>query len=147
MLRNEVKTHWTEEQLPIGSYIHAGGMEIRYEANETSAINPERVLELYENEEITREQLLKMMKIGVTEAKNVLGGDQVADFTEKVPGTNVDIRLSELPVENIEDEFVMNVHKVKKRIKPRKLFGQGAAKPKAERSKSGRPKRNIRTKK
>lgn len=148
VLRNTVKNHWQKEQLPVGSYIHAGGLRIRFETNETSAINPERVLELYENEEISRDQLLNMMKIGVTEAKNILGGDQVADFTEKVPGTKMDIRLEELPVENVEDEFVMSAHKVKKRISRRKIYGRGdKAKETGPRTKSGKLVRKIRTKK
>lgn len=146
MLRNEVKNHWTEEQLPIGSYIHAGGMEIRYETNETSAIDPEKVLAMYEDGDINRDQLLRMMKIGVSEAKNVIGGDLVADFTETIPGKALDIRLSELPVERINDEYVMANHRVKSRVKRRKLFGGGPSKPVA-RTQSGRAKRRIRTKK
>jgi len=146
VLRNEVKNYWTENQLPVGSYIHAGGMKIRYETNETSHINPEKIMELYENEDIDRDQFLRMIKIGVTEAKNIIGGDQVADFTETVPGKNVDIRLSELPVENIEDEFIMNTHKIKRRVQRRKVFGKGQDK-KQTTGTSSRAKRRIRTKK
>ena len=146
MLRNAVKDYWTSEQLPIGSYIHAGGNEIKYEANETSAIDPERVMELYENGDISREQFLRCVKIGVTEAKNVLGGDQVADFTVTEVGNKVDIRLSALPVEHEDDEFVMANHKIKRKIK-RRVFG-GGSKPKVrDAAPSGRAKRKIRTKK
>lgn len=146
MLRNAVKDHWTREQLPIGSYIHAGGMEIKYEANETSAIDPEKVMELFEGGDITREQFLRMIKIGVTEAKNVLGGDQVADFTVTEVGNKVDIRLSSLPVEHEDDEFVMANQKIKRKIK-RRVFG-GTSKPKERGTVAPvRGKRKIRTKK
>ncbi len=97
-------------------------MEIRYEANTTSSIDPERVMELYEKGEISREQFLRTLKINATEAKNVLGGDQVADFTVEDVGTALDIRIAQLPVENIDDEFVMEFEKVRKRVK-RRVFG------------------------
>lgn len=100
-------------------------MEIKYETNLSSKVDAERVMQLYEKNEITREQFLRMVNIAVAEAKNVIGGDQVADFTVEVPGTTVDIRLADLPVENLDDEFVMANHAPKSRTKRRKVFGGG----------------------
>lgn len=142
MLRNAINDHWQKEQLPIGSYIHAGGQEFRYEANETSVIDPADVMQLYEDGDITKEQFLSMVTIRATEAKNVLGGDQVADFTKTVVGNKVDVRMISLPVEQHDDEFVMSAHKVRKKVK-RRVFG--TSKPK-ETTKSGRVKRKINTK-
>lgn len=144
MLRNAIKDHWTAAQLPIGSYVHAGGFEIRYEANETSAIDPEEVLKLFENEDITRQQFLQMMKISVTDAKNVLGGDQVADFTKTSIGAKIDIRLNDLPVEKVDDEFVMVNANVRKRVK-RRVFGKDTTSAKTVTPKR-KIKRRIKTK-
>lgn len=77
----------------------------------------------YENGDITREQFLRMVSIGKQEAKNVLGGDQVADFTVKVIGKKVDVRMSQLPVEQMDDEFIMERGLVRTKIK-RKVFGR-----------------------
>lgn len=137
-----MKEHWTKEQLPIGSYIHAGGQQFQYAATETSSIDPEEVMKLYEEGDISREQFLNMVSINAPAAKNVLGGDQVADFTKTVVGNKVDVRMSALPVEQHDDEFVMSAHKVRKKIK-RRVFGTTKTK---ETTKSGRAKRKINTK-
>ena len=138
-----MKDHWAKEQLPIGSYIHAGGQGFQYAATESSVIDPEEVMKLYEAKEISREQFINMIVINAPTAKNVLGGDQVADFTKTVVGNKVDVRMSALPVENHEDEFVMSAHKVRKKIK-RRVFGT-TSKPVAT-TKSGRARRKINTK-
>ena len=143
-LRNAIKNHWTVNQLPIGSFIRAGGIEFRYEATESSIIDPEEVLSLFEKKEITREQFLSMMKVSATDAKKVLGGDQVADFTTTVIGDTVDIRTQSLPVENEDDEYIMEAHKVRKKVK-RRVFG-GKAKPTERTPSKTRPrKRAIKT--
>lgn len=136
VLRNAIKDHWQREGLPIGSFARVAGFDIRYEANETSSIDAEKVMELYEAGEISREQFLRTLKVNATEAKNVLGGDQVAAFTVTEVGKSVDIRMDSLPIERIDDEFIMENAKVRKRVK-RRVFGGGktAAPVKATRSK------------
>lgn len=141
VLRNSIKDHWQREGLPIGSFARVQGFDIRYEANETSSIDTEKVLELWEAGEITREQFLRTIKVQSTEAKNVLGGDQVAAFTVKEIGKSVDIRMDAVPIEQIDDEFIMENAKVRKRVK-RRVFGGGNTTPTA---KTTRPKRRIKT--
>lgn len=119
-------------------------MEFRYEAAESEKLDADAVLALYENEEITREQFLRMVNIDKTQAKNVLGGDQVAELTVKEIGNNVDVRIKQLPIEQIDDEYV----EVKRKVKPkrkRSVFGrkaEAARQPAAEK----KPKRGIKVK-
>lgn len=146
MLRNAVKDHWTREQLPIGSFIHIAGMKVTYGANESSIINPDEVLKLFEAGEISRERFLQMLTIKSTEAKNALGADQVADFTVTVAGTKADIRMEKLPVEQADEEFVMAASKIKKRqILRRKFGGSSKAETTAKSVKGARPRRAIKT--
>lgn len=121
--RNGVKNYWTAEQLPIGSFIRAGGFEFRYEATETTSLDEEAIFKLYEDGEITREQLLRMIKIDAKEAKNILGADQVADLEVKSVGDKLDIRMESLPVEQAEEEFVAVRRLVRKKVK-RSVFGK-----------------------
>lgn len=144
-LRNAIKAYWTEQQLPIGSFIRAGGMEFRYEANETTSLDSEAVLAMYEKKEITREQFLRMMTISKSEAKNVLGADMVADLETTSVGDKLDVRIETLPVENVDDEFVAVRRNVRKKIK-RSVFGQAAqAKTEAPQQASTGVKRRIKT--
>lgn len=92
-------------------------------------------MELYENDEITREQFLRMISVGKAEAKNVLGGDLVTQFTKTEIGKNADIRISSTPVEQVKDEFI-EVNE-KRRIR-RKVVGKNKAKASTK-------KRRIRT--
>lgn len=78
---------------------------------------------MYDDEEITRDQMLRMLKIDKQQAKNVLGGDVVAELTEEVVGKEIDVRIATLPVENDDDEFVAVNRAVKKRVKRRKFGG------------------------
>jgi hypothetical protein len=105
-------------------------------------IDPERVMQLYEAGEITRDQFLRTLKISATEAKNVLGGDQVADFTVTTVGKTLDIRITSLPIENLKDSYVLENSNIKKRVK-RRLFGGGA---KAENKTVSNPRRKRRIK-
>lgn len=124
-LRNSIKNYWTAQQLPIGSFIRAGGMEFRYEANETTTLDADAIMKMYENKEITREQFLRMVSISKSEAKNVLGADVVADLEVTTVGDKIDVRIDTLPVEQQADEFVAVRRLVRKKIK-RSVFGQTA---------------------
>lgn len=141
MLRNAVKAHWVSSGLPIGSFARSDGYEIRYEAASSEIIDADEIMKQYENGDITREQFLRMISIQKTEAKNVLGGDQVAELTVTEVGKKLDIRLTSLPVENLDDAYVMENSNVKKRIK-RRVFGN---KSKTPVSKPRSRKRNIKT--
>jgi hypothetical protein len=83
-----------------------------------------------------------MVNIQTTPAKNILGGDQVADFTRTAVGNNVDIRVKELPVENQDDEFVLANHKVRTKTK-RKVFGGKSKAVQNTNQNKGRSKRRI----
>lgn len=100
-------------------------MEFRYEANETTSLDTDAILNMYDKEEITREQFLRMLSIKASEAKNVLGADVVADLEVKTVGDKLDVRIDTLPVEQEKDEFVAVVRLVRKKIK-RSVFGQSA---------------------
>lgn len=123
-LRNTIKSVWTTMELPIGSFIRTGGMEFRYEANESTEINNEPILEMFLKEEITREQFLRMFKVDSKEAKNILGADQVADLEVKTVGDKLDVRIENLPVEKGEDDYIA-VASVIKTNRKRRVFGSG----------------------
>jgi len=78
---------------------------------------------MYENKEITREQFVRMLKIDMSQAKNVLGGDQVADLEVTSIGDKPDIRISSLPVEQHDDEYIVVERRVRKKVK-RSVLGQ-----------------------
>jgi len=77
---------------------------------------------MYDNEEISREDFVKMINVDKTQAKNVLGGDIVASMEYEQIGKTADIRLENTPIENIDDEFVIVATKIRSRVK-RKTFG------------------------
>jgi hypothetical protein len=120
-LRNAVKGHWTENGIPVGSFIRSDGLEVRFEATESERIDAERVLQLYEDKKISRDQFLRMVSIGKAEAKNVLGGDLVLEYTVKEVGQKADIRVSQTPIEQIDEEFIEIQRK--ERIRRRKPVG------------------------
>ena len=99
-------------------------MEFRYEANETTSLDEDAILKMYDDGDITREQFLRMLSITRSEAKNVLGADVVADLETTSVGSKLDVRISTLPVEQHEDEFVGIERVVRKKIK-RRIFGSG----------------------
>lgn len=100
-------------------------MEFRYEANETVTLDADAILAMYDKEEITREQFLRMMSISKSDAKNVLGADVVADLEVTSVGDKMDVRIDPLKVENQDDEFVAVRRLVRKKVK-RSVFGQSA---------------------
>lgn len=133
------------QQLPIGSFIRAGGYEFRYEANETSSLDTEAVVAMYDKKEITREQFIRMVSISKSEAKNVLGADMVADLEVTSVGDKLDVRIEALPVEHVDDEFVAVQRSIRKKIK-RSVFGQAAqAKIEIPQQVAGGAKRRIKT--
>lgn len=101
-----------------------GGVEYRYEATETSSIDVDAVLAMYDNEEITRDQMVRLIKVDKTQASQILGGDQVADLEVTVVGKVADIRTKDLPVEQQEDEAVYRNAKVRRRVPRRRLGPQ-----------------------
>ena len=121
-LKNKIKDFWDKSNLPIGSYIRLGGKEYTYEAATKEVIDTSTIIEMYDNGDISREALLDMVKIDKSVAANKLGADVVADLTTKVPGNTIDVRFKNLPVENLDDEYIAVVSKVKVKTK-RKVFG------------------------
>lgn len=145
-LRNTVKSVWSELELPIGSYIRTGGQEFRFEATESTEIANEPILDMFLNEEITREQFLRIFNVHATEAKNILGADQVATLQTTKVGSKLDVRMVDLPVENADDEYIAVAEAVKKQDR-RRVFGGGAAKQRAgTEAVSPRVKRRIKIK-
>lgn len=139
-MRNIVKDFWSKEKLPIGSYVRLGGEEYRFEAVESEVLDHDEILRRYDDEEISREQFLRMIKVDKKEAGNVLGGDEVADLTRTIVGKTVDIRVSSLPVDNADDEYIGIKRNIKTR-RPRIKFG-GSDKAKIKTPK-GRIKRRV----
>lgn len=142
-LRNAVKKHWLAEDLPVGSYIRAAGLEFRFEATENSVIDINYIYKMVEDGEITMAQFLSMLKVDAKAAANVLGGDVVADATTTKVGNKADIRVDTLPVENADDEFVeeKSIVKDRKMVK-RRSFGR---KPVTAQPARDKPKRRIKT--
>lgn len=122
-LKNAVKSHWIKESLPIGSYVRAAGHEFHYAGAVTTTYDTDAILDAYESEEITREQLLRIMKVDPKQLANVFGADQATDLTMTTVGDKMDIRVSSLDVEHEDDEFVMVERNIQKK-KKRSVFGQ-----------------------
>lgn len=110
--------------MPIGSFIRSGGLDIKYEATENVKLDTEKVFALYENGEISRDQLLRMISISKSEAKKIIGGDQVAEFEITVTGDSADIRIENTPLEYIDEEYIGVM--VKEKPKRRRRIGRRA---------------------
>ena len=123
VLKNEVKSHWITEKLPIGSYVRCGGFEFRYEGAETTTYDTEAILKAFEEGEITREAFLRIMKVDPKQLANVFGADQAADLTMTTVGDKLDIRVESLPVEREDDTFIMVERNIKTKQK-RSVFGK-----------------------
>lgn len=63
------------------------------------------------------------MKVDPKQLANVFGADQAADLTMTTIGDTMDLRISSLPVENEDDEYVMVERNVRKKEK-RSVFGK-----------------------
>lgn len=131
-----MKAEWASNQHPVGTFIRSGGLDIKYEASDSVKIDAEGVLKLYEADEITREQFVQMLNIDKTQAKKILGADQVMDLEIEVPGKDADIRVSDTPIDEIDDEYIAVTSKPI-RSKPRKKFG---GKPTSKAAVASRPK-------
>ena len=140
-MRNAIIAYWTGNKLPIGSYMRMGGSEFRYEAAESTSYDTDAILQLYDDEDITREQFLQLMKIDPKQLGNVLGGDVAADLSTTTLGDKLDVRISELPVEHDDDEFIMVERNVRKK-KKRSVFGKRAD----AKTQAAQPKRRIKIK-
>jgi hypothetical protein len=125
-LRNEIDAVWTKLELPVGSFIRVGGIEYAYEANVTKSIDVDAVLKLYDDEEITRAQLLQIISADTKATGTVLGGDIAADLTVTNIGNKIDIRTRDLPVEEADEEYIGIKRQVRKKIN-RSKFGRDAA--------------------
>jgi hypothetical protein len=120
-LRNEIKDEWKRRQLPAGSKIVVGGSEYYFGATESEVVDPTAIFEMYEREEITRDQLLSVISVPKAEASKVLGADVVLDATITKVGSKADIRSNDLPIERIDDEYIEEA--APKIQKPRKKIG------------------------
>jgi hypothetical protein len=138
-LRNAVKGFWATEGLPHGSYIVTNGLQIKYEAAESSKLSTEKVLELYEDGEITREQLIQLLNVDRTQANTILGGDIVASISYTEVGKKADIRIEKLPIERLKEEHIEIAHK-KTRARRRVKIGRKGQSHKTQ----GRVKRRLR---
>jgi hypothetical protein len=122
VFRNIIKDYWQKEGLPIGSYIRTGGTEYRYESNETTSLDAAAIVQMYENEEITKEQFIRMFNVDKGEASKILGGDVIASITITSIGDKLDVRTEDLPIEDAKDECVVINEDVRKKIN-RSMFG------------------------
>lgn len=145
ILRNTIKDFWIANKIPIGSYVHSGGKKYGYAAVSTTILDNDAVLALYDAQEISRDQFLRMLKVDRKQAQNVLGGDVVADMETTVVGDTVDVRISSLSVEEADDEFI-SIMRNPVRKKKRKRFGSTAllATTKETPSTAAKPRRRVR---
>ncbi len=121
--RNAVASVWEAQEIPIGSFIHVDGKRIDFSASESSYIDPKQVWDLLKKKQITEDQFLRMLKIDTGEAGKILGADVVADVTVKTVGSKLDIRVTDLPVENKSDNFIAVERKVRAKVE-RARFGK-----------------------
>lgn len=126
-LRNAVKDEWVRRQLPTGSSVVVGGSEFTFAVTESEVIDPEFILKLYERKQITREQLLRVMSIGKADAASELGGDIVLAATVTKLGKKADIRMSDLPVERLNDEYILEADRANIPSRKRIVFKAKAA--------------------
>lgn len=131
MLRNAVKDFWATEKLPHGSYIVTNGLQIKYEAASSEKLSTEKIIELYEDEEITRDQLINLLNVDRSQANIILGGDIVADITTVEVGKKADIRLDKLPIERLNEEHIEIAHKKTTARRRIKIGRKGEASAKA----------------
>jgi hypothetical protein len=126
------------------------GMEFTYEAVKTETVDTDAILKLYDDGEISREQLLKIIKADKSATGTVLGGDVAADLLVTSIGNKVDVRYNDLPVEQADDEYIAVRPQIRKKIN-RSKFGRDASlreKAKAITNTQARPvKRRIKTRK
>ncbi|QXN72541.1 hypothetical protein RCKICKAPOO_75 [Rhodobacter phage RcKickapoo] len=90
-------------------------------------IDPEYILKLYEKKQITREQLLRVMSVGKADAASELGGDIVLAATVTKLGKKADIRMSDLPVERLNDEYILEADRANIPSRKRIVFKAKAA--------------------
>ena len=123
--------------MPHGSYILTNGLKVKYEAAESEKLSTERIFEMLDDEEITRDQAIRMLNVDKTEATNILGGDIVADITYTEVGKKADIRIEKLPIEQLDEEAVVAAQK-RSRVRRRKI-----GRKQQQESTPARPKRRV----
>lgn len=115
--------YFAANKIPQGSYIVLDGVRFDYNATERDVVDTSTLLQMYEDEEISRESFLDMIKPDAKVVATKLGADLAADLITKDVGSTLDLRLTELPVEQAKDEYV-NVERIVKTR--RRLSKEGA---------------------
>lgn len=124
-LKNAVKKALEENKAPYGSYYVVDGVRISFEASVSDGIAAEDLMDQYEQGDITREQFLACVKVGMEDTKNTLGGDVVEALKQPITGKTVDLRKKTLPVEEhtkVPQLVIVGAPVVKRR----KIGGTGA---------------------
>lgn len=125
-LRNGVKADLAANDATPGSFYSFLGQRIAYEVSVGNAIAPEDLLVEYENGNITRDQFLRCITVGLGQTADAIGGDMVAALSQELPGKTPDMRQKELTVDEVKLFGKQNlIIPDKPKVKRRKLGATG----------------------
>lgn len=95
-LKKLMKDHIADNNYPADYGIGIGECLITYGLAQSETIPAEKVVELYNNGQITAEQLAEVIKVQKEDAKRVLGADVVENLCEVTAGKEMDVRITKV---------------------------------------------------
>lgn len=140
VLKNIFKDGIKNRQFEVGTYIISGGYRFDYNQTSSDVIEVEDFFKLYENKEITREQLLKCISVAKGAVDTHVGSDVTLKLAIPKIGKEFDVRISELPIDAPEENVMVvpdaKVPIVRKKAPLRKPVSVAPAKPTIRRIKT-----------
>lgn len=95
-LRNALVAIVNKEALTAEDEVRLGEVGYRYDYAVADKVPPEKLLEMLENEEITRQQFLDSITVQKADAERIIGSLIIGKLVEKVKGTKADVRRRKL---------------------------------------------------
>lgn len=137
-LKNFFKERIIKKEWQLGTYAVTSGLRLDYSANESTYIDPEDFLEMYQKKKITKEQFLKCISVQKGAVSTHLGSDIALQLERETEGDKLDIRIKELSIDENNQDYLFVPQLAKTPKVRRRVLGE---KPKAAPTAAKRMKR------
>lgn len=131
VLKNFFKDGIKNRQFEVGTHVITGGYRFDYNQTQTDVIDVEDFFKLYEDGEITREQLLRCISVGKAAVDTHVGSDITLRLAQTKTGKDFDVRITELGIDDPREEVIVTPTAaiVRKKNPLKKPVAQAPAKP------------------
>jgi len=107
ILKNVFKDGIKNRQFVIGTYVLHGGYRFDYSQTESTVIEANDFLALYESGNITRDQLLKCVSVQKGSVDTYIGSDVALRLAKNKIGKEFDVRVTQLDIDSENESVVV----------------------------------------